>query len=115
MMSQDELDALVGTPGFEGKVLSAWEFDTDYSGGDNVLLSFEIGLGAEDLGIWHYNGGAWSQYAPDLETYDAGGIFSFTATDFSGWAVTAIPEPATLALMVLGGLALLRRKGGYGG
>jgi hypothetical protein len=67
-----------------------------------------FGLGAEDVGVWHYDGGAWSQYAADLETYDAGGIYSFTATDFSGWAVTAIPEPATIALLALGGVAMLR-------
>ena len=78
-------------------------------------MSRRFGLGAEDVGVWHYDGGAWSQYAADLVTYDANGVLSFTVTDFSGWAVTAIPEPATMMLMALGGLALLRRKGGYGG
>jgi T5SS/PEP-CTERM-associated repeat protein len=112
MMGQDELDDLIQMPGFEGKVLSGWDFDTDYSGGDNVLLSFEIGLGAEDLGVWHYDGGAWSQYAADLETYDANGVLSFTAADFSGYAVTAIPEPAALTLLALGGLAMLIRRSG---
>ncbi len=111
MMSQDELDDLTKMPGFEGKVLSGWDFDTDFAGGDNVLLSFEIGLGAEDVGVWHYDGGVWSQYAADLVTYDAGGVLSFTVTSFSGYAVTAIPEPATFALVVGGlAIALLRRR-----
>jgi hypothetical protein len=112
MMGQDELDDLLKMPGFEGKVLSGWDFDTDFAGGDNVMLSFEIGLGAEDVGVWHYDGGAWSQYAADLETYDANGVLSFTVTGLSGWAVTAIPEPATMMLMgVACALAALRRRG----
>ncbi len=110
LMGQDELDDLAKMPGFEGKVLSAWAFDTDY-GGDNAMLSFEIGLGAEDLGVWHYDGGVWSEYAPDLQTYDAGGVYSFTVTDFSGYAVTAIPEPGTIMLLGMGcAIAALRRR-----
>ena len=110
-MSQDELAALVVMPGFEGLVLSAWDFDTNFSGGDDVLLSFAIGPGAQDPGVWRCDDGVWTPYAPALLTYDSGGVFSFTVTDFSGYAVTAIPEPATLALLACGlaGALLARR------
>jgi T5SS/PEP-CTERM-associated repeat protein len=110
-MSQTELDALALMPGFEGLVLSAWDFDTNFTGGDAVLLSFDIGPGAQDPGIWHYKDGVWGQYAADLLTYDCNGTLSFTVTDFSGYAVAAVPEPATLALLAAGAAgALLHRR-----
>jgi len=106
LMSQGELEALTLMPGFEGAVFSAWDFDTNFSGGE-ALLSFDIGLGAEDPKVWHYDGGAWQQYTADLLTNDSNGILSFTAADFSGYAVTGVPEPATLSLLALGGAGFL--------
>jgi len=32
------------------------------------------------------------------------------ATNFDDWSVTAVPEPATMALLVIGGAALLKRR-----
>lgn len=108
-MSQGELAALVVMPGFEGLVLSAWDFDTTFSGGDDVLLSFAIGPGAQDPGVWRCADGVWTPYAADLLTYDSGGVLSFTVTDFSGYAVTAIPEPASAALLLAGLAGVLLR------
>ena len=97
-------------PGFESPVLAAWDFDTNFAGRE-VLLSFDIGLGGEDMDVWHLDdGGNWSLYSPAWMTYDAGGVLSFPVTDFSGYAVAGIPEPATVGLLALGGLALLRRR-----
>jgi len=115
LASAAELDALTLTAGFDDEVLSAWDFSTTLAGGTEVLLSFDIGLGKDDLDIWHYTSGAWQQYAPDLMTYDSGGILSFTVTNFSGYAVTGVPEPGSAILLLLGAAALLRRKRGYGG
>jgi hypothetical protein len=59
--------------------------------------------------VWRYDGTDWNPYdAMDL-TYD-GTYGSFTVTGFSGYAVTLVPEPATLALLLLalGALALQR-------
>jgi hypothetical protein len=116
-MSTAELVQLSATPGYTGTVLSAWDFTTNYTG-DQVMLSFDIGLGAQDPHVWHLYNGNWSQFTPDLTTYDSNGNFSFTTTQFSGFAVTAtsvVPEPATGVLLILAALPLIcRRKHPYG-
>ncbi len=96
----------------DGTVLAAWDFTTDLPADNEVLLSFDVGLGWEDVKVWHFDGGAWSPFSPDLFTYDSHGIASFAVTSFSGYAVTVVPEPWTLGLLALGGLAMgLARRG----
>jgi subtilisin family serine protease len=56
--------------------------------------------------------GLWSLNVRDTWLYDLGTWNSYSATAYMG---TLVPEPATLSLLALGGLALLRRKSGYGG
>jgi fibronectin-binding autotransporter adhesin len=115
-MTAGELSMLAATPGFEGSVLAAWDYTTSLTASE-VMLSYDIGLGWPDPQIWHLHAGAWSPYAPDLETYDSHGILSFTTTEFSGFAITAVPEPATLVLLVNGVLMLgfgMRGSGKYG-
>jgi len=109
LASADELAILAQAPGFEGVVLSAWSFDAGLSGTE-TLLSFDIGLGATDPKVWHFENGMWTPYAPDLISYDSHGIISFTVTGFSDYAVTATPEPATMSLLLLGSLAMMRRR-----
>jgi T5SS/PEP-CTERM-associated repeat protein len=100
-------------------VVSGWAFAaTAYSvmPANPVYLSFEVGPGrsADELDLWHYDGGEWSQYAPTDLTYD-GTFASFTATSFSGYAFAAVPEPGTLAMLAAvfaGILVWTRRKRG---
>jgi len=110
LMTDKELSDLMATPGFSGTVLSGWDFITNFTGGQ-VLLSFDINRGKQDLKVWHLlQDKTWTPYAPDLQTYDSGGILSFTANQFSGYAVAGVPEPPTLALLAVGGLALIGRR-----
>ena len=101
---------LSGLPA-DQSVLGAWNFTTNFAG-DQALLSFDIGAGQTgDLSVWHYDGTTWTPFAaPDL-TYGDDGIANFAVTSFSGYAVTAaVPEPGSATLIVMAGLALLRRS-----
>lgn len=105
--------ALAGTSDI---VLGGWTFTTDagYTDGDPAYLSFLIGdsYSRDDLRVWHFDGTSWTAYdATDLTCND--GYASFTVTSFSGYAVTAVPEPGMLMLMAAAGIALAafaRRK-----
>jgi T5SS/PEP-CTERM-associated repeat protein len=109
--SQTELNALAAAPGLGGSVRSAWDLTTTNLSGSEALLSFDVGIGAQNLAIWHYTGGAWAAYSADMFTYDSAGVVSFRATDLTGgYAVVGVPEPATLGLLALGALALIRRR-----
>ena len=108
-VSNGELTSLTQSPDLEGVVLSGWNFDTNLSGTE-TLLSFDIGLGVTDPKIWHFENGVWSPFDADLMSYDSNGILSFSVTDFGDYAVTAAPEPASLTLLLLGSLAMLRRR-----
>jgi T5SS/PEP-CTERM-associated repeat protein len=105
----DDLEALLD-PG--QAVLGGWELEAaGYT--DPAYLSFDVGAGfsRSDLHPWHYDGNEWIEFdAMDL-TYD-GQYASFTVRGFSGYAVTAVPEPGTLVSLLIGAatLALLTRR-----
>ncbi len=67
----------------------------------------------DDLHLWHYDGALWTPYdASDLTCN--GNYASFTVTGFSRYAVTAVPEPGTLALLLAAALGLLAYAGRKG-
>jgi len=112
-MTTSEFSALATLPGFSDQALQGWDFTTNLVTASEVLLSFNIGEGYDpaNLHIWHLSGGTWSAYSPAWETYSASGALDFPVTSFSGYAVTtSVPEPAALCGMVLGAVALLRRR-----
>ncbi len=109
-----DLEALIGS---SESVLGAWELivaGDGYTEGDPAYLSFDIGAGYSrgDLQVWHFDGTDWTEFdAMDLTCN--GAYASFTVTGFRGYAVSAVPEPGTLALLIAAGLGLLihaRRK-----
>ncbi|MGD0516890.1 MAG: PEP-CTERM sorting domain-containing protein [Thermoguttaceae bacterium] len=91
-------------------LLSGWQVTATggYTTGDPAYLSFDVGAGrsANDITVWHYDGAAWSQYDTTDLTCN-GGYASFTVTGFSGYALTAVPEPGTLILLASGFLIML--------
>ncbi len=86
-------------------LLGGWTFELTgdgYAEGDPAYLSFDVGAGfsRSDLNLWHYDETeGWTEYAASDLTYD-GQYASFTVTGFSGYAVSAVPEPGTLALLI---------------
>ena len=109
-MNSDTLTALRGLLAPGRSVLSGWDFSADagYTPGDPAYLSFGIGSGysSEGLEVWHYDGSNWTEFAANDLTYD-GTYASFTVTGFSGYAMVAVPEPGTLALLAAGLFSLL--------
>jgi T5SS/PEP-CTERM-associated repeat protein len=96
-------------------VLDGWNFTTSgYTAGDPVYVSMKVGAGRAvgDMTVWHYDGSAWTAYAAGDLSYD-GMYASWTVNGFSGYAVTAVPEPVSLGVLGIGawGMLLQRRKG----
>jgi T5SS/PEP-CTERM-associated repeat protein len=98
------LDALINVADDKASVASGWLFSTTnypVTSTNPVYLSLKIGplSTPDDLQIWHYDGSTWAKYAATDLTYD--GVYaSFTATSFSGYAATVVPEPGTLVLLL---------------
>jgi len=112
----DNLQSLLGTG---ESVLGGWVFALDgaYAEGDPVYLSFSVGSGHDrsDFDLWHFDGVQWAEFdAVDLTCN--GQYASFTVDGFSGYAVSVVPEPGSLLLLVVAALVLLvqvqwKRKG----
>lgn len=101
-------------------VLGKWSLTaaSGFTAGDPAYLSFDIGSGysLDDLQIWNYNGTSWMPYESKDINYD-GKYVNFMITNLSSYAVTAVPEPCTFALLAFGliGLSTVAwRKRGQG-
>ncbi len=93
-------------------ILSSWNLASDLATGERVYLSFAVGAGlpAKDLRVWRHDAVAgWTQYdATDLTYTDAWAMYT---VDYLGnYAITGVPEPATLCIMGCGAIGLLRRR-----
>ena len=58
------------------------------------------GFARSDFDVWRYDGAAWSPLTANDLSYD-GRYASFTVTGFSGYALAAVPEPSSLALLAV--------------
>ncbi|MEA1952429.1 MAG: hypothetical protein U9N87_13700, partial [Planctomycetota bacterium] len=110
-ISDTVLDALMLTAGRHQDILSGWTFSTagyDVSSNKPIYLSFDVGADypSDSFEIWHYDGSLWTNFDPTDLTHD-GTYASFTTTDVSGYAITAIPEPGEFSLLAAGLAGLL--------
>ena len=86
-------------------VSGGWQYSatgSGYTAGDPVYLSFAVppGLSTLDLDLWHFDGTNWGSFsASDLTC--GGGYANFTVTQFSGYAVSAVPEPSAAASLAI--------------
>jgi T5SS/PEP-CTERM-associated repeat protein len=99
-MTGGQLDGIGLLPG--EAVVAAWDFNTTLTG--ETLLSFDVGQGLSDLRAWRYSSGAWAPF--DTHVVYREGIASFSVTGFSGYAVSAVPEPATWTMLLAAAAAL---------
>jgi T5SS/PEP-CTERM-associated repeat protein len=101
--------ALQSLLGPQQSILGGWEFAfaSGYTEGDPAYLSFGIGSGysRNGLEVWHFDGSTWTPFSADDLTYD-GTYASFTVTGFSGYAVTTVPEPSMLALLLAAAMGI---------
>jgi hypothetical protein len=118
-ISGTELTSLESTLASGQHFLSGWDFTagSGYASGSPVYLSLFAGAGQSlsGLEIWHFDGSTWSEFSATDLAYDST-YASFTATGFSGYAVSGaaapVPVPAALLLFApgLAGIVGLRRK-----
>ncbi len=84
-------------------VLGAWNFSVGdgYTPGDPAYLSFSVPVGysRDQLEVWHHDASRWMKY--DVADLNLDGTYAnFTVTGFSGYAITTVPEPDTLAMIL---------------
>ncbi len=87
------------------QVFGAWELAASGftpSEDEPVYLSFYVGqdeLATDEISLWHYDGTQWTPFETDVFTYDRQ-YANFLAESFSAYAVSAVPEPGTLLLLL---------------
>lgn len=77
-------------------------------GGDATDLSGFLALIGGSGIIRYWDGSDWSNITnADASSYS---VEAITSGDFAGYTMLTVPEPATMSLLALGGIALLRRR-----
>lgn len=116
VMDTPILAALKTKAGADESVLCGWTFATTgytVNSSNPVYLSMLVGPNhsLDDLELWHNDSATgWSAFQPTDLTYN-GSYASFTVTGFSGYAITAVPEPSTFILLALSGIGLVAYVG----
>jgi hypothetical protein len=112
------LVSAMNTAGVSGEISQVWNFETGgfaFGTGESVALTFHVDPSAtlDDINLWHNDGSGWSLVDltdEGINVHLADGVLIYSGVDdFSSYGVT-VPEPASLSLLALGGLALLRRR-----
>jgi hypothetical protein len=111
-------DSTAGSSGYQlldaqGQVLALIDLDVSGLGaGESLSLVFDIPDGIADaLQVWHIDdAGVASLIDPAQCIYNGDTMVVSGLTDFSQYGITAAPEPATLSLLAIAGIALIRRR-----
>ena len=118
IVSNSDRSELVKTA---GNLIGVWDFTAPgiaFSTADMVfryddVLAASLGLTEADLRLYHRVGNAWVDITSGIDTtknqLTATGVSSFSLFAV-GTGVFYIPEPASLAVFGLAGLATLRRR-----
>ncbi|KKM23646.1 hypothetical protein LCGC14_1613130, partial [marine sediment metagenome] len=119
----DTFDSTSGLTGLGGKAGLYFAVDYDYDANDVTLTAsaqtgdatLDAVVDITDLGAlaanWKATGAKWSQGDFTGEgSVDITDLGALAANWQFGVPITAIPEPATLVLLAIGGLALIRRR-----
>jgi hypothetical protein len=112
-LSTMSFSALYNGPGIDGTI-------TYSGGGGNITLAITSpgpfnggGSGSSIAGSWTYTSGtgAYSGYSAGAGTWGAtyDSVGNYASTTLSG-NLTPVPEPATMAVLGIGALALIRRR-----
>ncbi|MDP1560440.1 MAG: hypothetical protein Q8M16_03495 [Pirellulaceae bacterium] len=96
-------------------ILSAWDFAASggtYTNNSSVNLTLAVGSGftTDLLRVWHFKNNQWQLITPDTISYDGTNV-NFNVSGFSGYAISAIPEPSSMLLLLCGiGSCLCSRR-----